>query len=101
VPESIYAAFAISVLRSLLLIAGGWLVSRGLADDTLMREVAAGLAVIVVTQGWSFWRIHRRRLIEQWTLWLALDTPPPADIEAAAAVVRRDAQYFARQGLRP
>jgi hypothetical protein len=99
--ESIYAAFAVSVLRSLLLLAGGWLVSRGLVDDGLAREVAAGLAVILVTQAWTFWRISRRRLLEKWTLWLALDTPPPADIEAAAAEVKQNAMYFTKKGMRP
>jgi hypothetical protein len=99
--ESIYAAFLVSVLRSLLLVAGGWLVSRGLVADGLMQEAMAGLAVIIVTQLWTFWRIHQRRLYEKWVLWLGLDTPPPADIEAAAEVVRRDARYFMKQGLEP
>ena len=100
-PESIYVAFAVSILRSMLLVAGGWLVSRGLVDDGLMREVVAGFAVIVVTQAWGFWRIHQRRLYEKWLLWLGLDTPPPADIETAAADVRRDAAYFTKQGMLP
>jgi hypothetical protein len=99
--ESIYVAFGVSVVRSLLLVAGTWLVSRGLVDDGLAREVAAGLAVIVVTQAWSFWRIHRQRLYEKWLLWLGLDTPPPADIETAAKDVQRDARYFTSKGMQP
>lgn len=96
--ESIYFAFAVSVVRSLLLVAGGWLVSRGLAEDnTLMREVATGLALIVVTQGWMFWRIHRRALYQRWLVALGLDSPAdtdPATIDQAA----RDA---VRRGLQP
>ena len=99
--ETIYHAFFVSVLRSLLLVAGGWLTSRGLVEDGLMREVMAGLSLIVVTQVWGFVRIYRRTLYQKWLLWLGLDTPPPADIEAAADVVRREAQYFARQGMLP
>jgi hypothetical protein len=99
--ESIYVAFAVSILRSLLLVAGGWLTSRGLVEDGLMREVMAGLALIVVTQCWGFWRIYRRTLYQKWLLWLGLDTPPPEDIEAAAETVRKDAQYFTKQGLLP
>jgi hypothetical protein len=99
--ESIYLAFAVSIVRSALLVAGGWLVSRGLTDDAMMREVAAGLALIVVTQAWVFWRISRRRLYEKWILWLGLDTPPPDDIAQAAEDVRRDARYFTQQGMEP
>jgi uncharacterized membrane protein len=60
VNESLYFTFAVSVLRSLLIIAGAWLVRRGLVEDGLMREVALGLAVLTVTQVWAFWRIKRR-----------------------------------------
>ena len=70
--DSIYMAFAVSVLRSALLIGGGWLVQRGLVEDGLMREVAAGLALIVVTQLWGFIRISQRALYEKWVLWLAM-----------------------------
>jgi hypothetical protein len=99
--ESIYVAFAASILRSLLLVAGGWLTSRGLVEDGIMREAMAGLALIVVTQVWSFWRIYQRALYQKWLLWLGLDTPPPADMEQAAATVKKDAQYFTKQGLLP
>lgn len=95
--ESIYMAFAASVLRALLLVAGGWLVSRGVVDDALMREVAAGLALIVVTQAWAFVRIHRRVLYQRWLVALGLDSPAdsdPAEIDAQA----RDA---AKRGLQP
>lgn len=95
--ESIYQAFLISVLRSLLIVAGTWLVRKGFAEDALMREVAAGLALIVVTQVWAFVRIHRRALYQRWLLALGLDSPPdsdPADIDRAA----RDA---VRKGLQP
>jgi hypothetical protein len=85
--ESIYQAFAFSVVRAMLLVAGGWLVSRGLVDDGLMKEVAAGLALIVVTQVWSFIRIYRRQLYQRWLVLLGLrDTPatPVGLIEAEA-----------------
>lgn len=85
--ESIYQAFLVSVLRSLLMVAGGWLVSRGLAEDALMREVAAGLALIVVTQVWGFARIYRRQLYQRWLVLLGLrETPatPVTDVEAEA-----------------
>jgi hypothetical protein len=71
----------------MLLVAGGWLVSRGLVDDGLMKEVAAGLALIVVTQVWSFIRIYRRQLYQRWLVLLGLrETPatPVTDIEAEA-----------------
>lgn len=95
--ESIYVAFFASVLRSLLLVAGGWLVSRGLVDDGLMREVAAGLALIVVTQAWGFWRIHKRTLYQKWLLVIGLDSPPDRDPRD----VDREAQDATRQGLIP
>jgi hypothetical protein len=78
--ESIYVAFASSILRSMLLVAGGWLVSRGLVDDNgLMREVASGLSLIVVTQVWSFWRIHKRELYQRWLVLLGLRERMAAD----------------------
>ena len=40
--ESVYVAFAASIVRSMLLVAGGWFVSRGLVEDGLMREASAG-----------------------------------------------------------
>jgi hypothetical protein len=95
--ESIYAAFAVSILRSLFLVAGGWLVSRGLVDDGLAREVAAGLALIVVTQVWGFMRIHRRRLVERWLVAIGLDCPPDTD----PAVVVASANDAAKRGLLP
>jgi hypothetical protein len=85
--ESIYQAFLFSVLRAALLVAGGWLVSRGLVDDSLMREVAAGLALIIVTQAWSFVRIYKRQLYQRWLVLLGLrETPatPVTDIETEA-----------------
>jgi hypothetical protein len=86
--ESIYMAFLVSVLRSMLLVAGGWLVSRGLVEDGLAREVASGLAVIVVAQVWAFVRIHRRRLYERWLVILGLDAEPTSDPEVAAAITQ-------------
>jgi hypothetical protein len=100
VPESIYVAFAVSVLRSVLLLAGGWLVSRGLVDDGLAREVAAGLAVIIVTQLWGFWRIHQRRLFEKWLLWLGLQEMPTSDPEIAKQIVS-DAKFYTKEGMLP
>ncbi len=91
--ESIYMAFAFSVLRAALLVAGGWLVSRGVVDDSLMREVAAGLALIIVTQIWSFTRIYKRQLYQRWLVRLGLrETPatPVTDIEAAARARVKD-----------
>ncbi len=85
--ESIYQAFAFSVLRSMLLVAGGWLVSRGLVEEDMVREVAAGLALIIVTQAWSFVRIYKRQLYQRWLVLLGLrETPatPVTDIEAEA-----------------
>jgi len=90
--ESIYAAFAVSLLRSMLLVAGGWLVSRGLVDDGLMREVAAGLALIVVTQVWGFWRIHRRAVYQRALVLFGIAAAPgtdPADVQTLAATVSR------------
>jgi hypothetical protein len=92
--ESIYFAFFASILRAMFLVAGGWLVSQGLVDDGLMREVAAGLALIVVTQCWSFWRIHKRTVIHRWVLLLGLESDPaitpPEVIEAEARARWRD-----------
>jgi len=99
-PDSIYMAFAISVLRSMLLVAGGWLVSRGLVEDGLMREVAAGLAVILAAQAWAFVRIHRRYLYERWLLVLGLDAEPTTD-PAVEAAIRAEAKAMTREGLRP
>lgn len=97
VGESIYVAFAVSVLRSALMIGGGWLVSRGMADDTLMREVAAGLAVIIVTQAWAFWRLHKRMLYERWLALVGIE----ADQTTAPEVVRAEARARARDGWVP
>lgn len=97
--DSIYLAFAVSVLRSLLLVAGGWLVSRGLAEDALMREVAAGLAIIIVTQVWGFVRIYRARLYARWLLVLGLEEIPEADQDARAAQ-ERGIEFEARLGAK-
>jgi hypothetical protein len=89
--ESIYQAFVVSVLRSLLLVAGGWLVSRGLVEDGLMREVAAGAALIVVTQVWACWRIHRRAVYMRALLLFGIAASPgtdPADVQALAKAAR-------------
>jgi hypothetical protein len=91
--ESIYTAFLASILRAMFLVAGGWLVSRGMVEDGLMREVAAGLAVIVVTQAWSFWRIHRRTIIHRWAVRIGIDaspTTPPEFVDAEAQARYRD-----------
>jgi hypothetical protein len=77
--ESIYKAFAVSVLRTALKVAGGALVARGLVDDGLMQEVMAGLAVIIVTQAWDFWRIHKRALFQRWLVLLGLRERMAAD----------------------
>jgi hypothetical protein len=92
--ESVYQAFLVSVLRSMLLVAGGWLVSRGLVDDGLMREVAAGLALIVVSQVWAFVRIHRRVLYQRALLLLGIEAAPGTD----PALVETDARAWARRG---
>lgn len=98
--ESIYKAFATSVLRTALKVAGGWLVARGLVADGLMQDVAAGLALVVVTQAWDFWRIHRRVLYQRWLLVLGIAEPATRDPGVADAI-RSDAQYFTKQGLQP
>jgi hypothetical protein len=98
--ESIYVAFAVSILRSLLLVAGGWLTSRGLVEDGLMREVMAGFALIVVTQVWGFVRIYRRTLYQKWLLWLGLQEPP-SDDPAVVASIKADATFYTRQGMLP
>jgi hypothetical protein len=98
--DSIYAAFAVSVIRSALLVAGGWLVSRGMVDDGLAREVASGLALIIVTQGWGFLLIHRRRLYERWLLILGLDAMPTSDPEVAASIAQ-EAKVRVRAGWVP
>ncbi len=93
--ESIYQAFLVSIVRSLLLVAGGWLVSRGLAEADLMREVAAGLAIIIVTQAWAFVRIHRQVLYQKWLLTIGLDSPADTD----PSTVREAARSATRRGL--
>jgi len=95
--DSMYQAFAISILRSLLLVAGGWLVSRGLVDTTLMREVATGLALIVVTQVWGFVRIYHRVLYQRWLVLLGLQETPATPPEAVIA----EARQRVREGWRP
>lgn len=95
--ESIYKAFAISILRTALKVLGGYLVARGLVDDGLMQEVAAGAAIVMVTTVADFIRIHRRTLYQRWLVALGLDSPAdtdPATIDQAA----RDA---VRKGLQP
>jgi hypothetical protein len=98
--ETIYFAFAVSVLRTALTVAGGWLVTRGLADEPAMREVAAGLAVLIVTQAWAFVRIHRRTVYERWLVVLGLEAEPTAD-PAMADSIKAEAKVYARQGMRP
>lgn len=96
--ESIYKAFAISVLRTALKVLGGYLVARGLVDDGLMQEVAAGAAIVIATSLWDFWRIHRRALYQRWLVLLGIEAPTghtePEDVEAQA-------QRFMRLGLKP
>lgn len=95
--ESIYVAFAASILRSALMVAGGWLVSRGAVDDGLMREVVSGLALIVVTQAWGFWRIHRRALYQRWMVLVGLES----DRYTSPAVVVAEAKARVRDGWVP
>lgn len=90
--ESIYQAFLISILRTLLVMAGTWLVQRGLVETALMQEVAAGLALLIVTQLWAFYRLHQRALYQRWLVLLGLRettaTPPEAVIAEAKQRVR-------------
>jgi len=72
VQESIYRLFAISVLRTMLKVAGGALVARGMVDDGLMQDVAAGAAIVIVTTLWDFWRIYRRQLFQGALVFLGL-----------------------------
>ncbi len=95
--ESIYVAFLTSVLRSMLLVAGGWLVSRGLVDDGLMREVMGGLAIIVVTQVWGFVRIHRRVLYQRWLTVIGLRNVP----STPTYLVQDMARANTKAGLQP
>lgn len=95
--ESIYVAFCTSILRAMLLVAGGWLVSRGLVDDGLMREVAAGLALIVVTQAWAFVRVHRRLIYQQWLTLIGLESDP----ETPPELVQAEAKARVRDGWIP
>ncbi len=91
--ESVYVAFAASIVRSMLLVAGGWFVSRGLVEDGLMREAVGGLAVITVTQSWAFWRLHRRLIYQKWLVLIGLEsepTTPPEVVKAEAAARVRD-----------
>lgn len=98
--ESIYVAFAVSVIRTALTFAGAWLVQRGMVEDGLMREVAAGLALVAVTQVWGFWRAHQRALYQRWLLWLGMQEPSTADPDVMAAV-KADAKFFTQEGLSP
>lgn len=85
--ESIYFAFAVSIIRTGLTVIGAWLVSRGLVEDGLAKEVAAGLAVIVVSQVWGFWRAYSRTIYQKWLVAIGLDSPAdtdPAQVEQAA-----------------
>lgn len=94
---NIYKAVLIAIARNLLLVVGGWLVSRGLLDDGLMQEAVTGLAAILVATVWEFVALHRQRLYERWLVALGLDSPAdsdPATIDEAA----RDAT---RRGLQP
>ena len=95
--ESIYVAFLASILRSMLLVGGGWLVSRGLVEDALMREVAAGLAIIVVTLLWGFCRIHNRAIYQKWLVALELDSPADTD----PAQVEQAAKKATKMGMQP
>jgi hypothetical protein len=77
--ENFYKAAAVSVLRNGLKVAGGALVARGLVDDGLMQEVVAGLALVIVTQAWDFWRIHKREIYQRWLVLLGLRERMAAD----------------------
>lgn len=102
--ERIYVAFAASVVRGMLLVAGGWLVSRGLVEDGLMKEVAAGLALIFVTQAWSFWRIHQQDIYQRWLVLLGLREPTPLSLMAQdeqATQVERAAKSRTKEGWIP
>jgi ABC-type nickel/cobalt efflux system permease component RcnA len=67
-----YRAFAISILRTMLKVAGGALVARGLVEDGLMQDVAAGAAIVIVTAMWDFWRIYRRQIYQNALVFLGL-----------------------------
>jgi len=95
--ESVFAAFFASIVRSMLLVGGGWLVGRGLVDDALMREASAGAAVIVVTQAWAFWRVHRRLLYQRWLVLIGLESPPHTPV----GLVTAEAQARVRDGWVP
>lgn len=96
--DSLYKAFLTSVLRTLLKMVGGALVARGLVEDGLMQEVAAGLAIVVVTAVWDFWRIYHRVLYQKWLVVLGLNEMPGA---MTAEEVEVKAKEMVREGYRP
>ena len=98
--ESVAFAFFVSILRTALILAGGWLVSKGLVEDDLMRQAAAGFALLVVTQVWAFWRIHRRALYQRWLVVLGLEAEATTD-PAIAKEIETLAKDMTRDGAQP
>lgn len=98
--ETIYFAFLVSIVRTSLTVAGAWLVQRGMVEDGLAREVAAGLAVIVVSQVWGFVRARRRELFQRWLVVLGLEAEPTTD-PAVAESITAEAKVYAKSGMLP
>ena len=102
VQDSIYKLFAISLLRTMLKVAGGMLVAQGLVEDGLMQEVAAGAAIVIVSAVWDFWRIYRRQLFQGALVFLGLreqmeETSSGRQMQAER--IFKEAQSLSRRGL--
>jgi hypothetical protein len=95
--DSVIKGVCVSVLRGALIAAGAWFVRKGWVEDGMWQEAATGLAVIVVTQVWGWWRINRRALIHQWEVRLGLEATP----ETATEILTAEAKARLRDGWKP
>ena len=87
--DNIYQQLVLVLLRKALTALGAILVARGWADEALVSEVAAGVALLLVSTLWSLWALHRRRLYAQLLLRLGLAAPPDTDPATIVASAKR------------
>lgn len=101
-PNAVYRVILHSIVRSLLSMAGAWLVAHGLLDPGLVQDGATVVAYLIIDKVWELYVAHRaeiyRALYERWLLVLGIKADPGS---AQPDVIRADARELARSGMVP
>lgn len=73
------------------MLLGAWLTSKGLGGGELLNaDTALGIAIIFVTQGWSFWRIYRRSIFERLIALTGIQADPETSPEMVIGEAKKE-----------